>query len=496
MTNTGRRSDHRIGGSSRREPAGRLLPEHDPGSTALRIAGQSLTYEQLAASAGAVASAIGGARRAAVWATADTGCAIAIVGALTAGVPAVPVNPGAGPREVAHIVADARPDVVVAAPGAELPDALAALERVDAGHLSGSASWWPEPPPQQPALIVYTSGTTGLPKGAVLPRRALAADIDALAAAWCWTPDDVLTHALPLFHVHGLVLGLLGALRVGSRLEHPGRFTPDAIAGALHGGATMVFGVPTMYHRLAGAAGTDATVASALAGARLLVSGSAPLAAPDRRLIAERCGRRVVERYGMTETLITCATRADDTGAAGTVGQPVDGVDLRLVDDDGAVMASTGPDAVGEIEVRGPTLFLGYLDRPDATAAAVGPGGWFRTGDAAIVDDEGRIRIMGRRSSDIIKSGGHKIGAAEIEGVLLELPGVAEVAVTGEPDDDLGERVVAWIVPDAAGAPSAQVCTEHVAEQLASHKRPRVVRFVDRLPRNDMGKVLKHQLGS
>jgi malonyl-CoA/methylmalonyl-CoA synthetase len=359
------------------------------------------------------------------------------------------------------------------------------------GNAAGSAATPPEPPAEAPAIIVYTSGTTGPPKGVVLPRRAIASNLDALAAAWEWTADDTVAHGLPLFHVHGLILGVLGPLRIGGAVHHLGRFSPEAAADALRGPATMLFGVPTMYHRLAAAAEADPAVAAALGGARLLVSGSAALPVVDHERIAGATGQRVVERYGMTETLMNTAIRAGGDRRAGTVGPPLDGVELQLVDDDGQPL--TGADTIGEIVVRGPNLFLEYLNRPDATAQAM-LGGWFRTGDVGTLADDGYLRIVGRRATDLIKSGGYKIGAGEIENVLLEHPAVAEVAVTGAPDPDLGERIVAWIVPAEGQRPDPQELADRVADLLAPHKRPREFHFLDRLPRNDLGKVLKRSL--
>jgi malonyl-CoA/methylmalonyl-CoA synthetase len=246
-----------------------------------------------------------------------------------------------------------------------------------------------------------------------------------------------------------------------------------------------------MYHRLAAAAEKEPGVARALGRARLLVSGSAPLPAREHERIERLCGQRIVERYGMTETLMNCAVRASGDRRPGYVGPPLPGVELRLVDDEGAVVAE--PDAVGEIEIRGPNLFLGYLNRPDATAEAIREG-WFRTGDLATRAPDGNVRIVGRRSTDLIKTGGYRVGAGEVEGALLEHPAVAEVAVTGEPDDDLGERIVAWVVLAPGATASEQELAEHVALLLSSHKRPRAVRFVEALPRNEMGKVLKTAL--
>lgn len=185
--------------------------------------------------------------------------------------------------------------------------------------------------------------------------------------------------------------------------------------------------------------------------------------------------------------------RADGAPRPGTVGPPLRGVELRLVEEDGGPLAD--PDAIGEIQVRGPNLFTGYLNRPDATAAALTADGWFRTGDMAVLDPDGYVRIVGRKATDLIKSGGFKIGAGEIENALLDHPGVREAAVTGEPDPDLGERITAWVVPaDPAAPPSADELADHVAAQLAPHKRPRTVRYLDALPRNDLGKIMKRAL--
>ena len=456
---------------------------------ALRFGEHVLSYADLAATAGALARDL--PDRVAVWATPSVHTSVAVVAALMAGVPAVPINPKIGERELAHIVGDSRPALVLAEPGAELPAGLAELPRRDIPLTGEPTPQREEPDPETPALIVYTSGTTGPPKGVVLPRRAIAATLDALQDAWAWTGDDVLVHALPLFHVHGLILGILGPLRRGGSVRHLGRFSTDGVARELSAGATMMFGVPTMYHRIAGEVAANDALAKALRGARLLVSGSAALPVHDHQRITTATGQHVIERYGMTETLMNTSVRADGEPKPGTVGVPVRDVELRLVGESGETIDEL--DVVGEIQVRGPNLFTEYLNRPDATAAAFDDG-WFRTGDMATRDADGYIRIVGRKATDLIKSGGYKIGAGEIENALLEHPGVAEAAVTGEPDDDLGERIVAWVVPHGAPPPEAELA-DHVAKLLAPHKRPRVVRYLDSLPRNDMGKVMKRSLG-
>ncbi|MFD0020426.1 acyl-CoA synthetase [Streptomyces sp. NPDC058382] len=465
---------------------------------AVRFGEHSLAYAQLAAAADALAARVAGAGRIAVWASPTPETVVAVVAALRAGVPAVPLNPKTGERELAHIVADSAPSAVLAAAGDLLPPALAGLERVDVSLTAPAptAAEFPEPSPESPALVVYTSGTTGPPKGAVLPRRAIAATLDALEDAWQWTGDDVLVHALPLFHVHGLILGILGPLRRGGSVRHLGRFSTEGVARELESGGTMLFGVPTMYHRIAEAladSSASGPLAKALAGARLLVSGSAALPVHDHERIAAATGRRVIERYGMTETLMNTGVRADGEPRPGTVGAPLRGVELRLVEEDGSALAD--PESIGEIQVRGPNLFTGYLNRPDATAAALTADGWFRTGDMATLDPDGYVRIVGRRATDLIKSGGYKIGAGEIENALLDHPGVREAAVTGEPDPDLGERIVAWVVPaDPAAPPTADELAGHVAAQLSPHKRPRTVRYLEALPRNDLGKIMKRSL--
>jgi malonyl-CoA/methylmalonyl-CoA synthetase len=446
--------------------------EQPDGREAIRVGEEALSYARLHAAAGAVAERIAGMDRVAVIAEPTLQTCVAVVGALAAGVPIVPINPKSGEREREHIVSDSAPD--------------AFLDDLD---LEASGDWPDEPDPESPAIVVYTSGTTGPPKGVVIPRRAIASNLDALAAAWEWTGEDVVAHALPLFHVHGLILGTLGPLRRGGASWHLGRFWPEAAAQALQQRATMLFGVPTMYNRLA-----QSPAAAGLKAARLVVSGSAALPATLHARIEQACGQRIVERYGMTETLMNTAIRADGERRAGTVGPPVDGVELRLVDDDGGVLDVADDETVGEIQVRGPNLFLEYLNRPDATAEAH-TDGWFATGDMATRAEDGYIRIVGRRATDLIKSGGYKIGAGEIENALLEHPGVAEAAVTGAPDDDLGERIVAWIVPAGDEKPGERELADHVARLLTPHKRPREVRYLDELPRNAMGKVTKATLG-
>ncbi|WP_278263215.1 acyl-CoA synthetase [Nocardia sp. AG03] len=450
---------------------------------AVTIDDATVSRSDLLGAATSVAERVARAQRVAVLAEPTLRTVLAVVGCLIAGVTVVPVPPDSGSAERAHILRDSGAQAWVgAAPeDTELPVIPVRLH---------ARSWhtYPEPDPARIAFILYTSGTTGAPKGVQLSRGAIAAGLDALAEAWAWTWKDTLVHGLPLFHVHGLILGLLGPLRVGSPVIHTGKPTPEAYAKA---GGSLYFGVPTVWSRIV----EKPELAKELSAARLLVSGSAPLPVPVFERLRELTGQAPVERYGMSETMITLSTRADGERRPGWVGTPVRGVQTRLRDESGEPVPHDGA-SIGGLQVRGPMLFDGYLNRPEATAADWTEDGWFRTGDVAVIDPDGFHRIVGRESIDLIKSGGYRIGAGEIETALLGHPAVAEVAVAGLPDDDLGQRIVAFVVPRAAGsAELGAELTAFVGEQLSAHKRPREVRFVDALPRNAMGKVQKKLLG-
>lgn len=449
---------------------------------AVRIGDETLSRSDLVGGGTAVAERIAGAKRLAILAEPTARTVLAVVGCLIAGVTAVPVPPDAGPRERAHILRDSGAQAWLGAAAPPEPD-VPQLPVLPVRLHARSWHTYPEPSPSAPAFIMYTSGTTGPPKGVVLSRRAVAAGVDALVAPWQWSAEDTLVHGLPLFHVHGLILGLLGPLRIGSKLVHTVKPTPQAYAQA---GGSLYFGVPTVWSRIA----ADVESARALSSARLLVSGSAPLLVPVFHALAAHTGSAPVERYGMSETLITVSTRADGERRPGWVGLPVPGVATRIVGDEDEPLPSDG-ETIGQLQVRAPMAFDSYLGRPEATAGAWTEDGWFRTGDVAVVDAGGFHRIVGRASTDLIKSGGFRIGAGEIEDALLAHPAVTEAAVVGVPDDDLGQRIVAYVVGDGV---DGAALVEYVSALLSVHKRPREVRVVDSLPRNALGKVQKTRL--
>jgi malonyl-CoA/methylmalonyl-CoA synthetase len=351
------------------------------------------------------------------------------------------------------------------------------------------------PPVDAPALIAYTSGTTGRSKGAVHLHRSLSASAAAVASAWRWTGEDVLLLTLPLFHLHGLCVGLQGALSTGSSVFLRARFDAADVLGTLDGdpSVSLFFGVPTMYARLVGEAARRGVPRHL---PRVFVSGSAPLA-PKLFFEFERVfGCRILERYGMTETIMNLTNPYDGERRAGTVGMPFPGQEARVVDVRTRQALPAGE--VGEIEVRGPHVFAGYWQRPDATTEALGADGWFKTADLGSCSADGYFAITGRLG-ELIISGGYNVYPREVEDVLSEHPAIAEVAVIGMPDADLGEQVVAVVVPKEGFAPSADDCSADdiiafCRERLASYKKPRRVLFVEALPRNALGKVQKQLL--
>ncbi len=404
---------------------------------------------------------------------------VAHCAALRAGLVVVPMNPAYSQREVGVLLADARPRAAILQSaelrdwtGAFDPDVLVTTVKVDLPE--GPAPDLDRARRDDPALLPYTSGTTGRPKGALLSHGNLLASAEALRIAWRWMPDDRLILCLPLFHMHGLGVGIHGTLLAGASVVLQSTFDAEQVLHAATHEATMFFGVPTMYSRL-----VEADGAHRLGGLRLCVSGSAPLSADLHREIGRRCGQVVLERYGMTETLMLVSNPYDHERRPGTVGFPLPGVELRLAE------------GTGEIQVRGPNVFNGYLGRPEANAEAFTPDGWFRTGDIGAVDADGYLSIVGRAKELIIR-GGYNVYPREIEDVLRAHPSVNDAAVVGTPSPEWGETVTAYVEATENFDPAELVVW--AASQLAPYKKPRLVYRVDELPRNKLGKVLRDQL--
>jgi malonyl-CoA/methylmalonyl-CoA synthetase len=439
-----------------------------------------------------------------------------------AGGVAVPLSSSQAPAEWDFIVGDVEPAIVV---GDDESGALAAIARRHGSrHLpsnrlsagpealpsptavsqcswntasagSADAALGPRPSALTPALILYTSGTTSRPKGVVLTHAHLEAQMATLVEAWGWRADDRILHVLPLNHVHGIVNVLGCALWCGACCEFLAPFDAQRVwARMARGGVTLFMAVPTIYTKLLAAydAAGEADRQGWAAGARalrLMVSGSAALPVTVLDRWREVTGHVLLERYGMTEIGMALSNPLDGPRRPGSVGTPLPGVDVRLVDERSMAVAPGSP---GEIEVRGPTVFQEYWRRPAATREAFRDG-WFRTGDVAVIEN-GAYRILGRSSVDIIKTGGYKVSALEIEEALREHPGVAEVAVVGVPDEEWGERVAAAVVPRPGTAVTLDDLRRWASSRLAKYKLPTRLVALTSLPRNAMGKVVKSRV--
>jgi acyl-CoA synthetase (AMP-forming)/AMP-acid ligase II len=447
----------------------------------------------------------------------------ALVGHLTSGVIHVPINTRYKADEARHILEDSGAVAVLTGDaGSEchgvLEEILGSDRPPKLQHVLSLAEAFPSSPsktifsfsssspkqifPSEPpadddvAMLIYTSGTTGKSKGVALSYRALEENTRAVMDLWRFTERDRLVLALPLFHVHGLCLGVAGALLAGFTLLLEERYDAARVVEAFaREGATAFMGVPTMYVRMLEYLDAHPEGAAALRKARLFTAGSAPLPASDFRAFRERTGHSILERYGMSETLFTLSNPYEGERRPGTVGSAVPGCAVRLVGEDGREPPAG---ELGEIQVKGSGLMNGYWQRPDETAVAFRDG-WFLTGDVARRDADGYVTIVGRSSVDIIKSGGFKISAREIEDVLRRHPAVKDAAVVGVPDHVWGQRIAAALVlkdAEQAGKPGP-ICAEiaaFAAEHLADYKKPRDVRVVPELPRNALGKVQKHRL--
>lgn len=426
--------------------------------------------------------------------------ALAIYGACMAtGVVFLPLNTAYTPDETRYFVGDAMPGLVICDPSrterigpiAAHHDAkLLTLDAAGGGTFAETAAAMPETfaavprGPDDLVAFLYTSGTTGRSKGAMLTHDNLLSNARALVEAWRITERDVLLHALPIFHTHGLFVAINTTLLSGAGMIYLPRFGVGEVIEALPR-ATAMMGVPTFYTRLLDAPGFDAERARHM---RLFVSGSAPLPAETHRRFEARTGHRIVERYGMTETGMNTSNPYDGDRRAGTVGPPLPGVELRITQG-----GRTLPrDETGQIEVRGPNVFKGYWQMPEKSAAELSPDGWFTTGDLGRIGADGYLEIVGR-AKDLIISGGYNIYPKEVEALIDAEPGVRESAVIGVPHPDFGEAVVALVVADDPGPDLATLETS-LAERLASYKRPKRLIAVDALPRNAMGKVQKAEL--
>jgi malonyl-CoA/methylmalonyl-CoA synthetase len=482
----------------------RQFPEDRTVPFATLADGGVVTYAQLEARSGQYADVLRRlgltvGDRVAVQADKSLEMLMLYLGCLRAGAVFLPLNPAYTTGELDYFVADAEPGLLVCDPRRQesleeiaarrgVPHVLtldgsgagSASARADAAELQFDTLDLPD---EALAAILYTSGTTGRSKGAMLSHGALASNAFALAGCWRFGPDDVLLHALPIFHTHGLFVATNVTLASGASMIFLPGFDPDAVMAALPA-ASVMMGVPTFYIRLLK---DPRFTRQAAAHMRLFVSGSAPLSADIHREFAERTGHAILERYGMTETNMNTSNPYEGDRRPGTVGLPLQGVSIRIADPESGRVLPQGE--VGVIEIQGLNLFHGYWRMPEKTAAEFRDG-WFVSGDLGLIDAQGYISIVGR-AKDLIISGGYNIYPAEVETALDELPQVRESAVVGAPHPDMGEGVVAVVVPRDPGFADTGQLTAQLADKLARFKQPRRIVFVDELPKNTMGKVQK-----
>jgi malonyl-CoA/methylmalonyl-CoA synthetase len=480
--------------------------EREPEKLCLSFEGEQWTYDRLRGRASAFAAALKSwgldqGERVALFLGNHPDFLAAYLGTHLAGGVVVPVNTQYRRAELQHIFADAgvqlcltdgglRPELERAR--GELPqpvEVIEAAEELDAFLDDAAGDYKPEPSRAEDlAVIAYTSGTTGRSKGAMLSHRNLAANIEAICDAWRWTANDHLLLTLPLFHTHGLMVGAHGTFFAGASAELRRKFDAAEVYDALLTGSfTMFFGVPTMYARLLQEAESRQERPGPL---RLYVSGSAALSPEVFEKFEQTFGERILERYGMTETGMNLTNPYNGERRPGTVGKPFPGQEARVVGIEDREPLPVGE--IGEIEVRGPHVFDGYLNLPEATEEIFEGDGWFRTEDLGFVDEDGYFTISGR-TKELIISGGYNVYPREVEEALEGCPGVAEAAVVGLPDEEFGERVAAAVVREDTELSEEEV-KDFLRDELASYKKPRRVAFVEELPRNALGKVLKHEV--
>ncbi len=487
--------------------AARTYPERLFLSTA---AGRQLTYGSLRDETARFAAALGRrgvtpGDRVAVQVEKSVEALLLYIACLRLGAVFVPINDANTPNEVDYFLRDSQPRVAIVRPSHEAALTLLA-ERAGVGHVEtlgkdGETSLLSDavsaesPFESAPGLdanslaaIVYTSGTTGRSKGAMLTRGNLASNAAALVEAWRFSSGDVLLHALPLFHIHGLFAAINTVLASGSALLLLPRFDSEVVLRHMPR-ATVYMGVPTHYTRLLQQAGLNR---EATARMRLFVSGSAPLLAETHHEFRQRTGHAILERYGMTETLINTSNLYEGPRIPGAVGKALPGIAIRLAECGHTELEGVAQ-AVGAVEVSGPNVFAGYWRDPDKTRAEFAVDGWFKTGDLGRIDGEGYLYIVGR-AKDLVISGGYNVYPKEVEAELDALDGVLESAVFGVPHPDFGEGVSAAVVSAPGAALSEPAIIEALQARLARYKVPKRVLLLDELPRNAMGKVQKNAL--
>ena len=413
----------------------------------------------------------------------------------------LPLNTAYTGAEIDYFLGDSEPALFVCRPETLSQHAARASDRLTVESLGGAGEGTlaerarrvtPIETPvarsaDDPAAILYTSGTTGRSKGAVLTHGNLASNCAALLDAWHFTTEDRLIHALPIFHTHGLFVACNMALAAGATMIFLTRFDPDEIIAEM-ADATVLMGVPTFYTRLLKSPRLDAVTT---AGMRLFVSGSAPLLEEDHRAFEQRTGFAILERYGMTETCMIASNPYDGARLPGAVGFPLPGVEIRITERETGAELPQGD--IGAIEVRGPNVFQGYWRMPEKTASEFRADGFFITGDLGRIDGDGYLRIVGR-DKDLVITGGYNVYPKEIEALIDDLPGVSESAVIGLPHPDFGEAVTAIVVPRPGEAVDEAALQNGLSSVLARYKQPKRVLCIEELPRNVMGKVQKAEL--